>query len=65
MSSDNVIDLTELLQRSLKGGGAAGKTAAPARTGGASKSPARKTATRTKSATKSAAKSTRHARKAA
>ncbi|HTJ99789.1 MAG TPA: Ku protein [Bordetella sp.] len=65
MSSDNVIDLTELLQRSLKGGRAAGKTAAAAKTGGARKSTAGKTATRTKSAAKSAAKTSRHTRKAA
>lgn len=52
VSGDNVIDLTELLQRSLKGGRGAGKTAPSDKSGGPKKSAAKKTAAR-KSATKS------------
>lgn len=49
MAADNVIDLTELLQRSLKGGRAAGKAAAPGKTTAAKKSATRKTAAKSKS----------------
>ena len=57
--ADNVIDLTELLQRSLKGGKAAGKAApasAPADAGSAKKASPRKTAAK-KAPAKGAAKS--------
>ncbi|OZI59474.1 non-homologous end joining protein Ku [Bordetella genomosp. 11] len=63
-SSSNVIDLTELLQRSLKGRHAGGKTASAGHAGATKKSPARKSAAKTKSA-KSASKSGGRARKAA
>ncbi|AOB30446.1 DNA-binding protein [Bordetella sp. H567] len=55
MGGDNVIDLTELLQRSLKGGHGAGKAVAE-KTGGEKKSAPRKAAAKTKSEAKSGAK---------